>query len=77
MKSFVEILSGDNRALLHTIDEMHPDLISALAKAVRRKPGNLSRTLKTMSNYGIENLKREQNNVRPVVNTKEFIIFAA
>jgi predicted transcriptional regulator len=42
-----------------------------------RKPGNLSRTLKTMSNYGIVEMKRENNHVRPIVTVTDFHIVAA
>ena len=66
MKSLAEVLSDENRALLHVITEMQPQSISALAEVTGRKPSNLSRTLKTMSHYGIVELKRERNQVRPV-----------
>lgn len=72
MKSLAEVLSDDNRALLKVITETKPESISALAEAIGRKPGNLSRTLKTMSNYGIVDLKREKNHVRPVVKATQF-----
>lgn len=77
MKSLAEVLSDDNRALLRVITETRPESISALAQATGRKPGNLSRTLKTMSNYGIVDLKREKNHVRPVAKATEFRIVAA
>ncbi len=77
MKSLAEVLSDDNRALLKVITETEPESISALAEATGRKPGNLSRTLKTMSHYGIVELKREKNHVRPVVKATEFRIVAA
>ena len=77
MKSLAEVLSDDNRALLHVITEIKPESISALAEATGRKPGNLSRTLKTMSNYGIVDLKREKNHVRPIAKATEFRIVAA
>lgn len=77
MKSLAEVLSDDNRALLKVITETKPESISALAEATGRKPGNLSRTLKTMSNYGIVDLKREKNHVRPVAKATEFRIVAA
>lgn len=76
MKSLAEVLSDDNRALLHVIVETKPTSISALAQATGRKPGNLSRTLKTMSNYGIVELRREQNQVRPVARSTAFHIVA-
>ncbi|MCL2644729.1 MAG: transcriptional regulator [Betaproteobacteria bacterium] len=77
MKSLAEVLSDDNRALLRVIAKTAPESISALAQATGRKPGNLSRTLKTMSNYGIVDLKREKNIVRPVAKATEFCIVAA
>lgn len=77
MKSLAEVLSDDNRALLRVITETKPESISELAEATGRKPGNLSRTLKTMSNYGIVDLKREKNHVRPVAKATEFRIVAA
>ena len=48
-----------------------------LAKITGRKPGNLSRTLKTMSRYGLVDLQREKTHVRPVVKATEFRILAA
>ena|SRR5690606_20173413 len=77
MKSLAEVLSDDNRALLHAITEIKPESISELAKATGRKQSNLSRTLKTMSNYGIVELHREKNLVKPVVKATEFRIIAA
>ena len=77
MKSLSEVLSDDNRALLKVITETNPASISALAESTGRKPGNLSRTLKTMSNYGIVDLKRENNHVRPIAKATEFHIIAA
>lgn len=77
MKSLSEVLSDDNRALLHVIRNMNPESISALAEATGRKQSNLSRTLKTMSNYGIVDLKKEKNVVRPIANATTFRIIAA
>ena len=77
MKSLAEVLSDDNRALLRVIMETRPESISALAAATGRKPGNLSRTLKTMANYGIVDLKHEKNHVRPIAKATEFHIVTA
>ncbi len=77
MKSLAEVLSDENRALLKVMAEMHPESISALARASGRKAGNLSRTLKTMSRYGIVEMKREKNFVRPIAKATEFRIIAA
>ena len=77
MRSLAEVLSDDNRALLQVIQQTRPESISSLAEMTGRSPGNLSRTLKTMSNYGIVDLRRERNVVRPVVKATEFRIVAA
>lgn len=77
MKSLAEVLSDENRALLKTIRDAQPESISSLAAITGRKPGNLSRTLKTMSNYGIVEMRRENRHVRPIVQAMEFHILAA
>lgn len=77
MKSLAEVLSDDNRALLHVIKDSQPDSISILAQLTGRKPGNVSRTLKTMSHYGIVEMRREKNQVRPIVKSTDFRIVAA
>lgn len=77
MKSLAEVLSDDNRALLKVIREAQPESITGLAVLTGRKPGNLSRTLKTMSGYGLVEMKRENRHVRPVVKATEFQILAA
>ena len=76
MRSLAEVLSDDNRALLKIIQEANPESISSLAAITGRKPSNLSRTLKTMSNYGLVEMRREKNHVRPVAMATEFRIFA-
>jgi len=50
--------------------------ISTLAEMTGRKPGNLSRTLKTMSNYGVVEMKRENRHVRPIAKATDFRIVA-
>ena len=77
MKSLAEVLSDDNRALLKIIRDTKPESVSSLAAATGRKPGNLSRTLKTMSNYGIVEMRREKKQVRPIVKATELPIVAA
>jgi predicted transcriptional regulator len=77
MKSLAEVLSDDNRALLNIIRDTSPKSVSSLAAATGRTPGNLSRTLKTMSNYGIVEMRREKKLVRPIVKATEFQIIAA
>ena len=76
MRSLAEVLSDDNRALLKVIQEAKPQSISSVADITGRKPGNLSRTLKTMSNYGFVEMKRENKHVRPIVKGTDFRIVA-
>ena len=71
MRSLAEVLSDDNRALLKVIQNAKPQSISSLADITGRKPGNLSRTLKTMSNYGFVEMKRESKHVRPIAKATE------
>ncbi|MES2956717.1 MAG: winged helix DNA-binding protein [Pseudomonadota bacterium] len=77
MKSVAEVLSDQNRALLKVIRETNPESMANLAKVTGRQPSNLSRTLKTMSRYGLVDLQRSKNQVRPVVKATEFRILAA
>lgn len=76
MRSLAEVLSDDNRALLKVIQEAKPQSISSLADITGRKPGNLSRTLKIMSNYGFVEMKRENKHVRPIAKGTDFRIVA-
>ena len=76
MRSLAEVLSDDNRALLKVIQGVKPQSISTLAEMTGRTPGNLSRTLKTMSNYGFVEVKRENRHVRPIAKFTEFRIVA-
>jgi len=77
MKSVAEVLSDKNRALLKLIRETNPDSMAVLARTTGREPGNLSRTLKTMSRYGLVDLQRKKTQVRPVVKATGFRIMAA
>jgi predicted transcriptional regulator len=76
MKSVAEVLSDQNRALLKVIRESNPDSIAVLARTTGRQPGNLSRTLKTMSRYGLVDLQRGKTHVKPVVKASGFRILA-
>ena len=76
MRSLAEVLSDDNRALLKVIQNAKPQSISSLADITGRKPGNLSRTLKTMSNYGFVEMKRESKHVRPIAKATDIRIVA-
>ena len=57
-ESFAKILSAGNRDLLRVLVENAPGSLEELAQLTGRKKSNLSRTLKTMSNYGLVRLER-------------------
>lgn len=77
MKSLAEVLSDENRALLKVIQSSQPESISGLAELTGRKQSNLSRTLKTMSSYGLVEMVRENRQVKPIAKATEFEILAA
>ena len=76
MRSVAEVLSDQNRALLKVIRETNPDSVAVLDRTTGRQPGNLSRTLKTMSRYGLVDLRKEKRQIRPVVKATDFRILA-
>lgn len=76
MKSLAEVLSDENRALLKVIQASQPESISTLAELTGRKQSNLSRTLKTMSNYGLVEMVRDKRHVKPIARATEFEILA-
>ena len=77
MRSVAEVLSDENRALLKVIEAEQPPSIRELAELTGRKQGNLSRTLKTMSHYGLVELKPAgHRRLRPVAKATEFKIVA-
>lgn len=77
MRSLAEVLSDENRALLRVIREAKPASLTELAELTGRKPSNLSRTLKTLANYGVVEIRRENRVVRPIAKATEFLIRAA
>ena len=66
MRSLAQVLSDENRALLDVIRSSKPVSISELAEMTGRKQGNLSRTLKTMSNYGLVKMQKHNKALRPM-----------
>jgi predicted transcriptional regulator len=72
MESLGQVLSGQNQELLRLIRDNHPSSLTELETISGRKKSNLSRTLKTLSNYGIVDLVREKGTVRPVVKATDF-----
>ena len=72
LESMAQILSGKNRELLKQIQEHRPQSLKQLEALSGRKKSNLSRTLKTMSNYGLVELTRKKGMVQPVVKASDF-----
>lgn len=59
-ESFAKILSARNRELLRVIAERVPQSLEELAQITGRAKSNLSRTLRTMEQYGLVRLDRAQ-----------------
>ena len=59
--SFAKVLSGRNRELLEMIAREQPNSLTELAEIAGRSKSNLSRTLKTMSRYGLVELKEGEH----------------
>ena len=57
IESFAKVLSQRNRELLEMIAREKPDSLTDLAELAGRNKSNLSRTLKTMSRYGLVELR--------------------
>ncbi len=60
IKSFAAVLSDENRELLRIIHDDEPESIADLEQRTGRKASNLSRTLRTMANYGLVRLDEGQ-----------------
>lgn len=56
VESFARVLSGHNRELLAVIAREQPGSLTELAALAGRSKSNLSRTLRTMSRYGLVEL---------------------
>lgn len=57
LKSFASVFSEENQAMLRAIAEHQPESLAELERLTGRRASNLARTLKTMSNYGLVQLK--------------------
>ena len=60
IESFAKVLSARNRELLALIAREKPASLTELAELAGRNKSNLSRTLKTMSRYGLVELNEGQ-----------------
>lgn len=69
-----QVLSSENQKLLKIIKEQKPKSLKELELVSGRKRSNLSRTLNTMSRYGIVDLIKNNRAVKPVVMATDFKI---
>jgi predicted transcriptional regulator len=59
-ESFSKVLSARNRELLRVIADRAPHSLEKLAEITGRAKSNLSRTLRTMEQYGLVRLDRDE-----------------
>ena len=67
LESLAKVLSSDNRELLRIIAEQKPESLQDLAESAGRAKSNLSRTLKTMEQYGLVHLETKNGRLVPRV----------
>jgi predicted transcriptional regulator len=67
LDSLAKVLSPENRELLRTIAEVEPESIQDLAEIAGRAKSNLSRTLKTMEEYGLVHIEYKRGRKTPRV----------
>ncbi|MBW1609207.1 MAG: transcriptional regulator [Deltaproteobacteria bacterium] len=72
INSMAQVLSSENQKLLKVINENKPTSLKELEVVTGRKSSNLSRTLKTMSRYGIVDLVKQNKSIKPVVKATDF-----
>jgi predicted transcriptional regulator len=75
VESFAQILSERNRALLALIAKEEPQTLAELAELSGRAKSNLSRTLRTLENYGLVTLKRgPKGRIAPRVSYSDIVL---
>ena len=72
VQSMAQVLSNENQELLRIISKQNPESLKQLEVVSGRKRSNLSRTLKTMSRYGIVDLVKKKRAVKPIVKATDF-----
>lgn len=72
VQSMAQVLSNENQKLLKIIKEQKPASLKELERVSGRKRSNLSRTLNTMSRYGIVDLVKQNRVVKPIVIATDF-----
>ena len=72
IQSMAQVLSSENQKLLRIIKEQKPASLKELALVSGRNSSNLSRTLNTMSRYGIVDLVKQERAVKAIVKITDF-----
>ena len=74
VQSMAQVLSSENQELLKIINKHKPESLKELEEVSGRKRSNLSRTLKTMSRYGIVELVKQERKLKPLVKATDFMV---
>ena len=74
LQSMSQILSSQNQELLKVIIEKQPQSLKELGILTGRAKPNLSRTLKTLEQYGIVALEKVNNALVPTVKATRFSV---
>lgn len=77
MKLLAEILSDENRDLLKLVHASKPKSISNLATLAGKNRNTLSRRLRAMSNFGLVEMHKEKQHIKPIAKATEFKILVA
>ena len=72
IESVAQVLSTKNVLLLEMIMHSKPASLSELAELSGREKSNLSRTLRTMAQYGIVKLEKLNRKIKPKVEFSAF-----
>ena len=72
IRSLAQVLSPENQKLLRIILEEKPQSLTELEKLSHRKKSNLSRTLRTLENFGVVELPVQKGRLVPMVKATDF-----
>jgi predicted transcriptional regulator len=72
IESMAQVLSSKNQELLKKIRDNNPQSLAELASISGRHVSNLSRTLKNMEKYGIIELDKKNDTVKPLIRVDKF-----
>ena len=72
IRSLAQVLSPENQKLLKIILEEKPQSLTELEKLSNRKKSNLSRTLRTLENFGVVELPVHKGRLVPTVKVTDF-----